>query len=273
MNLNKNKQIHKNKQKKTQEQQQTYQQYNYKKQQNQTQFKPKFIAQVVTESNREEEKCNQSPVLDPSIEKNAKSLNFSRDLNYKTQQQFKVKKFSETQINTKLQEIYQTAQNLDEEGVSSLFTNSEPNQFLEQFFNTFYDTVDKQLEYRLKIIQLLLEKQALKVSDLFTELNKFLQIAPGLYVDFIKLPIWSAQLCFNSFLENNLNQYIKLQFDEVTEEGGLEWDCIDGNVDFYQKFIKELKKRLKLEGTIYYCLLYTSPSPRDRQKSRMPSSA
>ena len=26
-------------------------------------------------------------------------------------------------------------------------------------------------------------------------------------------------------------------------------------------------------GTAYDCLLYTSPSPRDRQKSRMPSSA
>ena len=26
-------------------------------------------------------------------------------------------------------------------------------------------------------------------------------------------------------------------------------------------------------GNIYSCLLYTSPSPRDRQKSRMPSSA
>ena len=26
-------------------------------------------------------------------------------------------------------------------------------------------------------------------------------------------------------------------------------------------------------ATIYSCLLYTSPSPRDRQKSRMPSSA
>ena len=25
--------------------------------------------------------------------------------------------------------------------------------------------------------------------------------------------------------------------------------------------------------TVYNCLLYTSPSPRDRQKSRMPSSA
>ena len=27
------------------------------------------------------------------------------------------------------------------------------------------------------------------------------------------------------------------------------------------------------EGNIEACLLYTSPSPRDRQKSRMPSSA
>ena len=25
--------------------------------------------------------------------------------------------------------------------------------------------------------------------------------------------------------------------------------------------------------SLYFCLLYTSPSPRDRQKSRMPSSA
>ena len=29
----------------------------------------------------------------------------------------------------------------------------------------------------------------------------------------------------------------------------------------------------KIKGTNYTCLLYTSPSPRDRQKSRMPSSA
>ena len=28
-----------------------------------------------------------------------------------------------------------------------------------------------------------------------------------------------------------------------------------------------------LNGVFYTCLLYTSPSPRDRQKSRMPSSA
>ena len=29
----------------------------------------------------------------------------------------------------------------------------------------------------------------------------------------------------------------------------------------------------KINGHVSYCLLYTSPSPRDRQKSRMPSSA
>ena len=28
-----------------------------------------------------------------------------------------------------------------------------------------------------------------------------------------------------------------------------------------------------IDGNKYICLLYTSPSPRDRQKSRMPSSA
>ena len=34
---------------------------------------------------------------------------------------------------------------------------------------------------------------------------------------------------------------------------------------------KEITKILFEQG--YICLLYTSPSPRDRQKSRMPSSA
>ena len=31
--------------------------------------------------------------------------------------------------------------------------------------------------------------------------------------------------------------------------------------------------RMKFDVRYYLCLLYTSPSPRDRQKSRMPSSA
>ena len=35
----------------------------------------------------------------------------------------------------------------------------------------------------------------------------------------------------------------------------------------------ELKKPGQLVEALNVCLLYTSPSPRDRQKSRMPSSA
>ena len=37
----------------------------------------------------------------------------------------------------------------------------------------------------------------------------------------------------------------------------------------------DIKKSIELDApnNIYDCLLYTSPSPRDRQKSRMPSSA
>ena len=37
--------------------------------------------------------------------------------------------------------------------------------------------------------------------------------------------------------------------------------------------ITKLSDKLGLIDGIKYCLLYTSPSPRDRQKSRMPSSA
>ena len=36
---------------------------------------------------------------------------------------------------------------------------------------------------------------------------------------------------------------------------------------------EELKNIFKEKNIVYSCLLYTSPSPRDRQKSRMPSSA
>ena len=51
-------------------------------------------------------------------------------------------------------------------------------------------------------------------------------------------------------------------------------------VEGMQKYIKEnvedtqtLRKWIEEDGNYEICLLYTSPSPRDRQKSRMPSSA
>ena len=37
--------------------------------------------------------------------------------------------------------------------------------------------------------------------------------------------------------------------------------------------LREITNRYDFKGSNTTCLLYTSPSPRDRQKSRMPSSA
>ena len=48
-------------------------------------------------------------------------------------------------------------------------------------------------------------------------------------------------------------------------------DIVEGKTD--EASIDLLRKKLRKVKGITNCLLYTSPSPRDRQKSRMPSSA
>eukprot|EP01015_Nassula_variabilis_P018166 TRINITY_DN2947_c0_g1_i1.p1 TRINITY_DN2947_c0_g1~~TRINITY_DN2947_c0_g1_i1.p1 ORF type:complete len:165 (+),score=46.68 TRINITY_DN2947_c0_g1_i1:77-571(+) len=61
--------------------------------------------------------------------------------------------------------------------------------------------------------------------------------------------------CFNSFFQDFSNTYSQqLERDQAN-------------------FGRVIKKLLNILGNSESCLLYTSPSPRDRQKSRMPSSA
>ena len=63
----------------------------------------------------------------------------------------------------------------------------------------------------------------------------------------------------------------------MASAGSITWDLIANS----SKFVSELDKANKagknwgdkLGKAAKGCLLYTSPSPRDRQKSRMPSSA
>ena len=50
-------------------------------------------------------------------------------------------------------------------------------------------------------------------------------------------------------------------------------DFIDKNIDSPLNLLTPNLARLIALGGFRHCLLYTSPSPRDRQKSRMPSSA
>ena len=90
-------------------------------------------------------------------------------------------------------------------------------------------------------------------------------------------------------IETKVNQMMselfELELSEITPKSnvftdlGLDsLDAIDLVVSFQKEFgIKpsndELQKIRTMEDVYTFCLLYTSPSPRDRQKSRMPSSA
>ena len=81
------------------------------------------------------------------------------------------------------------------------------------------------------------------------EFTKFLSIAANeLISDFKRLPIWCAQLCYSTFLENNLTNYTSINFYAMENDSqGLDWDIIDGAIKFYLDFIKELKQRLKAD--------------------------
>ena len=59
---------------------------------------------------------------------------------------------------------------------------------------------------------------------------------------------------------SSITQYVGSVY---AEQGATAYDNEDGNIS----------SSIVITGNVDTCLLYTSPSPRDRQKSRMPSSA
>ena len=85
--------------------------------------------------------------------------------------------------------------------------------------------------------------------------------------------------------EQQASDYIKKNLDDFDKNNQTEKDLIFSNKEFelQQKALEQLRKDTgsnKAAGRgfgggedVIDCLLYTSPSPRDRQKSRMPSSA
>ena len=68
-------------------------------------------------------------------------------------------------------------------------------------------------------------------------------------------------------------------YDAKTQNDYIKFDKYFSSGEFYeQQDLHRLKTKIDFKLTrdftnTYTCLLYTSPSPRDRQKSRMPSSA
>ena len=68
---------------------------------------------------------------------------------------------------------------------------------------------------------------------------------------------------------------IKKAAIEAINKGDTKYTAVDGTPALKQAIINKFKREnnLKYSSDEITCLLYTSPSPRDRQKSRMPSSA
>ena len=77
------------------------------------------------------------------------------------------------------------------------------------------------------------------------------------------------------FLEKNIEKMIELQ-DKLYASDKYSLLLVFQAMDAAGKdsIIKHVMSGLNPQGTqVYSCLLYTSPSPRDRTRSRMPSSA
>ena len=66
--------------------------------------------------------------------------------------------------------------------------------------------------------------------------------------------------------------FLILYFGKVSAQEETVYDKIDLFGEVLDKINKEYVEEVNQSDTMD-CLLYTSPSPRDRQKSRMPSSA
>ena len=63
---------------------------------------------------------------------------------------------------------------------------------------------------------------------------------------------------------------LKLYLSSFRNHGAFHEDC---TVGIARRLIDELDPKWLRIGGYWYCLLYTSPSPRDKRQSRMPSSA
>ena len=74
---------------------------------------------------------------------------------------------------------------------------------------------------------------------------------------------------------NAMYEYVHTVYDRRYDNGGFNTLAVVYNYKRmkYEVLVVSDEKVGDKEIHILYCLLYTSPSPRDRQKSRMPSSA
>ena len=93
-----------------------------------------------------------------------------------------------------------------------------------------------------------------KVKEGLADAIQDTDLPQGDAVIFVMPDSWHAVA---EFLKNDAD----LKFDYFSDVRGVDY------------LLEEREPRFESVYQLYSCLLYTSPSPRDRQKSRMPSSA
>ena len=123
---------------------------------------------------------------------------------------------------------------------------------------------------KIKIITVTSKKNQFK-----NEIDRYLKMLPPfMKVEQIELPISkrSKQKVVHQYLEEEcskiLSQVDASDFVIAMDEKGKQIDTMQFS-KWFKKWMDEGIQPVFVIG----CLLYTSPSPRDRQKSRMPSSA
>ena len=115
-----------------------------------------------------------------------------------------------------------------------------------------------------------------KINIVDTEGTNIIQLTEGLSISSSKF----ASTAFQIILSNNAEITINSSHKNLYEIGGNATTGLIVDQNSYEDFINHFGinslpsiKSIKGLTNLIICLLYTSPSPRDRTRSRMPSSA
>ena len=101
-----------------------------------------------------------------------------------------------------------------------------------------------------------------------TTLHDMLNTHPEISMSSVKEPGYWKNKNFKEFGNTEMHNYQNL-FDNTKKFKGESSTAYM----YYDSFINNVKNNYKEPPKFIFCLLYTSPSPRDKRQSRMPSSA
>ena len=101
-----------------------------------------------------------------------------------------------------------------------------------------------------------------------TDFKEFIQLA---YKD--SLDLESTKKAFMQIMNGEISEIQISSFISLLQKSGVKSHHVIAALEVMRKKMLSINAPLNTIDTCGTCLLYTSPSPRDRTRSRMPSSA